>query len=614
MKKIVFISKSLLIILLITLCYNGVQSLRAMHNQSFYSQRALDQEQDGGNDYYVASSGDDRAAGTSPAIAWRTIARANSHAFMPGDRVLLEGGETFSGELRLDYDDAGTPARPLTISSYGKGRATINAGDENGIYVRNTMGVQIENLNVVGSGRTTNKGSGVAFVNDLVGDIKLSFVRVAHVEVRGFGECGITIDGNRGKSGFRDVRITDALTHDNELAGIYINGEFSISSNAYAHEDVYIGRSVAHGNPGDPARGRHSGSGIVMSDVNRGVIEHSTAYDNGRLCRAQTGGPVGVWVWDANEIIIQHNESFANRTDGPADGGGFDLDGGVTNSVMQYNYSHDNDGAGYLVMQFQHARPLSGNTVRYNISRNDGRKNGYAGIQLFGDVRDTQIHNNTIYLAPPDKSANTVGRSGDIPRAIYFMPSPPKYGKEMSRTTNISVRNNIFQTAGGLPLVDVPTGHNNLLFQGNSYSASDGNFWIKWNEAIFVNLTDWRAATGQERVGDSDVGMIAEPNFRGAIADDLPDNGSLPPAAYRLLDASPLVDAGLDLERLFRLDPGDRDYFGTTLPQRAALDIGAHEVEAKGESAIFIHEKRAMMKRTAERRRDGRDSARTSGG
>ena len=37
------------------------------------------------------------------------------------------------------------------------------------------------------------------------------------------------------------------------------------------------------------------------------------------------------------------------------DGVGFDFDGGVTNSVMQYNYSHDNDAAGFLRAQYAFA-------------------------------------------------------------------------------------------------------------------------------------------------------------------------------------------------------------------------------------------------------------------
>lgn len=82
----------------------------------------------------------------------------------------------------------------------------------------------------------------------------------------------------------------------------------------------------------------------------------------------------GIWAWDSNNILLQFNESYANRTIG-VDGDGFDFDGGVTNSVMQYNYSHDNDAAGFLLAQYAFAPQAMKNIViRYNISENDCRR------------------------------------------------------------------------------------------------------------------------------------------------------------------------------------------------------------------------------------------------
>ena len=92
----------------------------------------------------------------------------------------------------------------------------------------------------------------------------------------------------------------------------------------------------------------HSGSGIILGNVDGGTIEWSRAYDNGRLGNAG----VGIWTHDSTRILIQYNESFDNHTSGDADGGGFDLDGGVTHSIMQHNYSHDNDGAGYGLFEY----------------------------------------------------------------------------------------------------------------------------------------------------------------------------------------------------------------------------------------------------------------------
>ncbi len=50
-------------------------------------------------------------------------------------------------------------------------------------------------------------------------------------------------------------------------------------------------------------------------------------------------GPVGIWAYEADSVIIQHCISYKNKTSkGGEDGGGYDLDGGTTNSVIQYCY------------------------------------------------------------------------------------------------------------------------------------------------------------------------------------------------------------------------------------------------------------------------------------
>src|SRR5207237_1575928 len=118
----------------------------------------------------------------------------------------------------------------------------------------------------------------------------------------------------------------------------------------------------------------NSGSGIVVGNTARGTIENSVAHDNGWLGT----GSVGIWAYESRMIIIQHNESFNNRTAGPTDGGGFDLDGGMVDSVMQDNFSHGNDGAGFGLYQYRGASSWERNTVCRNLSLDDGRQNRHA--------------------------------------------------------------------------------------------------------------------------------------------------------------------------------------------------------------------------------------------
>ena len=78
-------------------------------------------------DYYVSHRGNDSNAGTAKR-PWRSLSRVNAATLRPGDRVLLEGGRTFDGNLVLDERSSANPQQPITIGSFRKGRAVIHAG------------------------------------------------------------------------------------------------------------------------------------------------------------------------------------------------------------------------------------------------------------------------------------------------------------------------------------------------------------------------------------------------------------------------------------------------------------------------------------------------------
>lgn len=406
--------------------------------------------------------GDDSNTGLSEKQPWRSIEQVNATQLLQGDSVRFKANQTFVGNLRLAKVKQGqTDEAPVvTIGSYGEGRATIDAGPGAGFIAKNRGGVHLVNLNFVGAGASKNIGSGILFINTLPRDTKLSDIRIHRVDVSGFKHAGVNFTGqpiDNSWSGFRDVKITNTTSHDNGDAGISCIGAWNPEQKGYAHADFYIGNCSAYRNAGIPGKGSHSGSGIVLAQVDGAIIEHCRAYENGSLNDYEGGGPVGIWAWDANRVVIQFNESHHNRTGSSKDGAGFDLDGGVTNSVVQYNYSHDNDGAGYLLAQFDGARPFYGNVLRYNLSVNDGRRNRYGGIHLWstganGGITDTTFYANRIYTA---QSAHG---------------NPAAVDCSSERIHNIRLYNNCFQTDGKAILVrgeDNP----NVLFTGNTFDA-----------------------------------------------------------------------------------------------------------------------------------------------
>ena len=519
-------------------------------------------------DYYVSSGGSDSNPGTSAASAWRTLDRVSAVALKPGDKVLLRSGDTFMGTLSLGTDDHGSPTAPITITSYGPGRAAIYAGQGAGIFAYNTSGIAIANLAIAGAGQTA---SGISFYTDLSGDVRLPFIRIDAVEVSGFGRDGIEIGAWNGRSGFSDVRVTNSRVHHNGRSGL-----FTYAQLPNVHQQVYIGHVRAYENPGTPGASSNTGSGIVLASVSGGTIERSVAHDNGRLCDS-VGGPVGIWTYDSTRVTIQHNESYRNRTGAYWDGGGFDLDQNVSDSIVQYNYSHDNDGAGYLLAQSLTTNDHARNVVRFNISQNDGRANSYAGIEVWGRVVSAEIYNNTVFVSP--------AASGS-PRAIRVWNA----GAANGFVSGVHFRNNILVTPG-LPVVEVSaaalSGAGDLRFEGNDYFAGGVSPVILWGGTSFAGLGTWRA-TGQELLAGSPTGTMADPQLNAAGGGGTLGDANLLASldAYRLRAGSPAADAGLDLRSRFGLDPGQTDFFGGQLGLNGRFDIGAHEAPEMAAAGI----------------------------
>src|SRR5262249_43387923 len=386
---------------------------------------------------------DDARDGTGPDRSWRTITRAKRQTYRPGDRLLLRGGDSFDGNLALRVDGAATAAAPVVIASYGKGKAIIRAGDGDGIICKDTGGLIIRDLVLVGKGASVNRGTGVSILNTLPGGKRLDFVRVENVDVRGFGRYGIAVGGwpaDSTQSGFSDVRISRCDACGNRYGGIHVYGFHDYYAKTYANRNVVVVNCTANDNPGDPNYlEQHSGNGILLHDVDGGLIDGCTASGNGGQCRSRSGGPVGIWAWSSRKLVIQNCVSVRNRTGGKYDGGGFDFDGGVSESIMQYNYSAENDGPGFMVFDFG-AAPfrIADNIVRFNISENDGRKNGYAGIHVksVGEpIERLNVYHNTVFTGPSEKQ--------DRPQAVLIF-----------KTKECGFYNNLIMTAGNCALVD----------------------------------------------------------------------------------------------------------------------------------------------------------------
>ncbi|MCH8527546.1 MAG: right-handed parallel beta-helix repeat-containing protein [Kiritimatiellae bacterium] len=519
--------------------------------------------------FYVSPQGNDSNNGTSPSTAWQTFGRVWSQQLAPGDKVLFQGGADFHGMLYLETRHGGTAQNPVTFGSYGQGRARILAGDSHGILVDNAGGLVIEDLVIQGSGFSTNSGDGLmlyAHSPEL-----LPKVILRRLDVSGFGAAGESSGGNgliafgwrtdNITAGFDGLEVLDSVFHNNQR-----NGMLTWGHRPNAIRNVHVSHSIFHSNTGISGLSDPTGSGIVLGFVQNGIIEYCRAYNNGQA-NTNSAGPVGIWTYDSDNVVIQFNISHDNRSNG-GDGGGFDIDGGATNCIIQYNYSYNNDGPGYLLAQYPGAPSFGNNIIRYNISQNDGRRN-YGGIMVWAAsdgnrVRDSIIHNNVVFMSP---------RASGNSSAFRML------GNAFS---NIRVSNNLFITTGNNTRLvdgDSNTTTDRVLFQGNAYHHMTGTGAYRLGGNSYSSALNWSNATNQEKLNGAFAAFEGDPQLQGPLpAPQLTDTAQLASlVAYRLSDDSPLIDSGLDLQALFGIEMGGRDYFGGTAPLGSHPDVGIHE-------------------------------------
>jgi len=539
-----------------------------------------------GKTYYVNTTGSN-GDGLSKATAWTSLTKVNAASFNPGDSILFEGGKSFNGNIEIDNTDGNDATKPIVFYTYGSGSATINntATTKCGFKATNTQGVHISNLIFTGPGNGTQKDiDGILFYTTNTNGY-LCNISIKNVEVTGFGYCGIRFYSNWSasvKAGYKDVIIDNCNVHDCRENGITTFAYDDQNTNFYHHKNFKITNTKVYNITGYAASS-HKGSGIVLSQIDSSIIEKCVAYNTG-TANSACGGPGGIWVWAANRITIQLCESHHNSsgTSTGCDGLGFDLDGGVTNSLLQYCYSHDNDGAGILLGNFSGARPWGNNTVRYNVSVNDARTNN-SSITLFTAPNTIwnglKCYNNTIYVTPSSKNKT--------PEFGAFQMTD--YGTNMS---GVECYNNIFYTTGGLPLITVPTTFvaQNPKFIGNLYYSSGQSFIINYGSK-YTSLTAFRAAGSFcEKNGATNTGFDTDPLLTNTSKSTL----TIYPKPLDSLDAfkipsnSPAKDAALDLKTLFGIDPGARDFWNNKIKSGGNFDIGAFEYSATTNSVFDL--------------------------
>ena len=511
--------------------------------------------------YYIGHTGNDANDGLSITSAWFSLSRVNNINFKPGDQILLEGGQSFTGSILIDSNDSATSAQPVIISSYGDGPATINAMDTEAIYLSNTGGVRISNLILKGNG-SSHDGIDI-FINQT--NAAIESISIDSLEVFGFGNRGCLIGSYSTDKGINNLTVEHSSFHDNGITGLETFGNWP----SFSNKNFTISYCKFYNNYGQlTPTSKATGSGLIVSGVDGGLVEYCEAFNNGANNRSTGGGPVGIWAYDSRNIIIQHCESHHNKAGLTKDGGGFDLDGGCQSCIVQYCYSHDNEGYGFALVEYGSPNQFTGNVVRYNISQSDGRKNSYGAIALYAAdnthlIKNSEIYNNTLYV---DNNNLTDGK----PSAVDIL---------TSNYSGVTIRNNIFFVSNGVDMIASETALSTaqVYFAANNYYSSASQYDIFWNGNHYTSLNQWKtAASGQETNSGKALDIVQDP-----VLMDAGSGSTIKPAdggnfhslfGYTLNPASPLVDKAITTPNM-----GSHDFFDNTLPLTSNYDIGASQ-------------------------------------
>ncbi|MCB1845563.1 MAG: right-handed parallel beta-helix repeat-containing protein [Halioglobus sp.] len=489
-----------------------------------------------GTTYHVDCDASSSGDGTieSP---WRDFETANAITLEPGDHLLLRRGTLCSGMLKPQ--GSGTEDKRIVIGAYGNGplpRIDPQGMETAALHIEDMSHVLFRELELSNPGNPDEPHRGVFLtsaeqtvtnveIRDLYIHNVTGLVKFSGTAKRG----GAIIADSRfvsPQAQFDGVLIENNLIEDVGRSGIYFDGTSASTGDRPRASEGWPAagqRIVIRGN----TLRRLQGDAIVAHGTDSAVIEDNVV-SVGNLAGKDWLSPdrncsAGIWTWNSINTLIQRNEVSGYRfgqsaTDG-CDGTGFDIDNEQEGTVIQYNYSHNNEGGFILLCSDDEPHTAD---VRYNLSVDDGKvlNTSPCKAPIVGSFDDIRVYNNTFVLTRPYTALET------IPLAT------------LDNAGNFQFANNIvYATSPQMePMACGDRCTNNLFFQ---LPPSGSEFVL--GDPLFNNVA-WRGS-GRAEAGE----------------------------AFRLRPGSPAISAGLGLV----VPASQTDFFGNAVTSPPA--IGMHQ-------------------------------------
>ena len=500
-----------------------------------------------GTTFVDATAGRDTNDGATPATAWQTLTKVNAATFQPGNALCFKAGSSWTGALAPK--GSGSAAAPVVVDMFGTGakpRIAAGTSDLQPLLLQNLQYWEVNNLEL-----TNNKGGpgdyrGISvlgrdagalnhvyirncFVHDVTGEVDwiggstadnqppwVTFQAGWDASKR-TGGIVVEVDSASGtKTWFNDVVIENNVVQDVSFGGIIFkqfDGGYGWGVRASKTDSKFTPHTniTVRGNYVSQTNTQYGCNAFYITGVQHAVVERNVSKD---------AGTSAIEIYNSDDVKVQYNETFGTvKKAAGADYNGIDTDRASTNTIVQYNYVHDN-GDGILICQLAFGDSI----VRYNLLVNNSRH----GINLHSDSSATnQTYNNLVFIDGLN-SANLIATSGDSSQLA----------------ASYTIRNNILRSSRSAAMVVTGGGvtYANNLFSGIS------------------------AVGTAPQSGDPMLVNSATHPSGGMSGPALSQLGG-----FQVKAGSPAIDNGVSIS-----GNGGVDFWGDTLYVRAA-DIGPYE-------------------------------------
>jgi len=500
-----------------------------------------------GTTFVDATAGRDTNDGATPATAWQTLTKVNAATFQPGNALCFKAGSSWTGALAPK--GSGSAAAPVVVDMFGTGakpRIAAGTSDLQPLLLQNLQYWEVNNLEL-----TNNKGGpgdyrGISvlgrdagalnhvyirncFVHDVTGEVDwiggstadnqppwVTFQAGWDASKR-TGGIVVEVDSASGtKTWFNDVVIENNVVQDVSFGGIIfkqLDGGYGWGVRASKTDAKFTPHTnvTVRGNYVSQTNTQYGCNAFYITGVQHAVVERNVSKD---------AGTSAIEIYNSDDVKVQYNETFGTvKKAAGADYNGIDTDRASTNTIVQYNYVHDN-GDGILICQLAFGDSI----VRYNLLVNNSRH----GINLHSDSSATnQTYNNLVFIDGLN-SANLIATSGDSSQLA----------------ASYTIRNNILRSSRSAAMVVTGGGvtYANNLFSGISAVGTAPQS----GDPMFVNSATHPSG-----------------GMSGAALSQL--------GGFQVKAGSPAIDNGVSIS-----GNGGVDFWGDTLYVRAA-DIGPYE-------------------------------------